>query len=239
MVSLTNFKIVSELSNLSNDELTPSSHIINHQHHFNNHNGLKNNLNIATIDSKHSITDKNFIPNGQRLNSEPFEIRWNNLNYQVERKWYRQKLGSLTSASSSNQQNGSQVKSKTNILNSLSGSVKSGEVTAVLGPSGAGKTSLLGCLTGKNKSGVSGSVQVISNRNEPMSICTIPQKGKLRNIQLMIQIFNDNHTLACGGFRQRPKTTETNRNYLNDSSSVNHTASSNPEIRHDISKSHN
>lgn len=209
MVSLTNFRIVSELSNLGNDEATENldnSQAIHHHHHeqrqqqqqhnFNNkqqdhyhddnQSDLKkyhfNQTTIATIDSKCPSTNKNFLPNRHKINSEHFEIRWNNLNYQVEPKWYRQKLASLTSSSSSSStlQNGSQVKSKTNILNNLSGSVKSGQVTAILGPSGAGKTSLLGCLTGKNKSGVSGSVQVISNRNEPMSICTIPQKGKFR-----------------------------------------------------------
>lgn len=99
--------------------------------------------------------------------TEPFEIRWTNLTYQVEPKWYRHKLSDLSSGKSR----------RTTILNGLSGSVRSGQVTAILGPSGAGKTSLLGCLLGKHRSGVSGCVQVISERLEPMSICTIPQKG--------------------------------------------------------------
>lgn len=132
---------------------------------------------------------------------EHFEIRWNNLTYQVKPKWYKQKWEALTgsggqqnAASSTNEQafiggnkslkgniNVPNKNKTTVILNDLNGSVKSGQVTAILGPSGAGKTSLLGCLTGKKKSGVSGTVQIISNRNEPMSICTIPQKDYLLN----------------------------------------------------------
>lgn len=133
--------------------------------------------------------------------NEHFEIRWTNLNYQVEAKWYRRGLSRILSSgagntsktsieSDSNSDRTATTQStssthddptRTKILDNLCGSVKSGQVTAILGPSGAGKTSLLGCLTGKNKSGVSGCVQVISSRSEPMSICTIPQKDFLLN----------------------------------------------------------
>lgn len=195
MVSLTNFRIVSELSTNFNEtdnqenNSRAAQNQINHPHNnkqqhsnFNDHDDdhkkyhfNQHSTNIATINNKHYALNNNILPNGHKINREHFEIRWNNLNYQVEQKWYRQKLASLKSKNNGD----SQAKTKANILNNLSGSVKSGQVTAILGPSGAGKTSLLGCLTGKNKSGVSGSVQVISNRSEPMSICTIPQKGKL------------------------------------------------------------
>lgn len=117
-------------------------------------------------------------PNDLQQNAnEHFEIRWSNLSYQVEPKWYQQHWRQPASAPAGPPNSAR----KTCILNGLNGSVKSGQVTAILGPSGAGKTSLLGCLTGKNKSGVCGSVQVISGRNAPMSVCTIPQKDYLLN----------------------------------------------------------
>lgn len=176
MVSLTNFRSVDELTTL---ELEPDrSQLTNFcseksatgmSHHENKpingkikYNGFNQ---MATIDNKPSKS-----PAGAH---EHFEIRWNNLTYEVEPKWYQQRWQALTGTNEKKKGGG-----KTRILNSLHGSVRSGQVTAILGPSGAGKTSLLGCLTGKNKSGVSGSVQILSNRQEPMSICTIPQKGK-------------------------------------------------------------
>jgi ABC-type multidrug transport system ATPase subunit len=43
-------------------------------------------------------------------------------------------------------------KEKKNILNDISGSLKGGEVCALMGPSGAGKTSLLNVLAGRVRS---------------------------------------------------------------------------------------
>ncbi|XP_060531308.1 ATP-binding cassette sub-family G member 1-like isoform X2 [Cylas formicarius] len=45
------------------------------------------------------------------------------------------------------------------IIKGVSGKFKSGELTAIMGPSGAGKTSLLNILTGFQKSGVEGSIR--------------------------------------------------------------------------------
>lgn len=176
MVSLTNFRSVSELTSagqdgrLANGMLHSDNNGQLRKYHFNQPATIENKPRATTLEVKNPPA------------SDHFEIRWNNLTYQVEPKWYQRKLGALSSSSySSSNQNQPASRSqsrKTNILNSLHGSVKSGQVTAILGPSGAGKTSLLGCLTGKNKSGVSGSVQIISNRQEPMAICQIPQKGE-------------------------------------------------------------
>ncbi|KAG9509264.1 ATP-binding cassette sub-family G member 1, partial [Fragariocoptes setiger] len=133
-----------------------------------------------------SATDDQSTTNGGH-----FEIRWSNLNYQVEPKWYAKLTGgssnntttqqsSISNTTFSAQHNKQQQATNSNnklILNNLNGSVKSGQVTAILGPSGAGKTSLLGCLTGKNKAGVSGTIQVIGGaQNKPLAVCTIPQK---------------------------------------------------------------
>lgn len=167
MVSLTNFRSVNELcaSNLSLD--TQQDKNQNFKLVINSANGKSHSQ--KSEEFKSASTEKQLA-----AKNEHFEIRWNNLTYQVEPKWYQQRWQSLSNRGESN--GGKQR--KTRILDNLNGSVKSGQVTAILGPSGAGKTSLLGCLTGKNKSGVAGSVQILSNRREPMSICTIPQKGE-------------------------------------------------------------
>lgn len=206
MVSLTNFRSVSELDSRQLSPLEDRRHLTapssepsitiqssptnNNLAHFQQldlqSNPKKYNINhlaAASLEEK-PLFQQSSSPNSSISDKtkDHFEIRWSNLTYEVEPKWYRQKLFSSSSSSPSSDPNKAPSGSnKTSILDNLNGSVHSGQVTAVLGPSGAGKTSLLGCLTGKNKSGVSGTVQVISSRNEPMSICTIPQKDYLLN----------------------------------------------------------
>lgn len=192
MVSLTNFRSVGELSieldnagalsgDKSTGQLVADVEAAEHTHYTDNGSKFsqghhkKYHLNPTQLAPQQAQqAEKCFLGGAasakQAASREHFEIRWNNLTYQVEPKWYHQKWASLTT--------GTQPEGKKMILNGLNGSVRSGQVTAILGPSGAGKTSLLGCLTGKNKSGVSGSIQVMSGRQEPMSTCTIPQKGK-------------------------------------------------------------
>lgn len=64
------------------------------------------------------------------------------------------------------------------IFTNLNGTIKSGQMTAVLGPSGAGKTTLLNCLTGKSKKGVSGYINLKGANGKHLKMCTIPQKGE-------------------------------------------------------------
>lgn len=52
------------------------------------------------------------------------------------------------------------------VLNNISGHIESGEITALLGPSGAGKTSLLNALT-VHRSGLSGQVKVVDLATNP------------------------------------------------------------------------
>jgi len=55
-------------------------------------------------------------------------------------------------------------KQERTILNDISGLIKPGSFVAILGPSGSGKTTLLNALSGRLKSGVTGSIKV--NRKE-------------------------------------------------------------------------
>lgn len=213
MVSLINFRSVGDLAELQISQTSPTAdeseilraeqpHTKNYQTTTASSNAFENNaFNEVDLTGVSNNNNNNEIkaplehlgdfydklpaksPSSPSSMGSHFEIRWNNLTYEVEPKWYQQKLWSRSDSTQAQSSSSGRLHSsgpirKTKILNNLNGSVKSGQVTAILGPSGAGKTSLLGCLTGKNKSGVSGSIQVISNRHKPMSICTIPQKGK-------------------------------------------------------------
>lgn len=241
MVSLVNFRTFSELAETDLQMSSPNATADTNTHPSINRSQQYFQEPPTLVDGKHQPHHYHYQPQPQPqqqlslsakptdLPKEHFEIRWTNLNYQVEPKWYqRLKSGtfstcdggggassSLSAPSSSGSSadstsssdlgyggggtaldsksqsgkmaGGGSSKARTaNILNGLNGSVKSGQVTAILGPSGAGKTSLLSCLTGKNKSGVSGAVEVISTngglgRLEPLSVCQIPQKDYLLN----------------------------------------------------------
>jgi hypothetical protein len=55
------------------------------------------------------------------------------------------------------------------ILDTVTGQVKAGEIMAILGPSGAGKTTMVECLSGKSKAGeVSGTVQFLEADGTPL-----------------------------------------------------------------------
>lgn len=64
------------------------------------------------------------------------------------------------------------------IIQQISGSFKSGEITAVMGPSGAGKTSLLNFLSRRREDGYTGQLYV-DNSHRRVKINTIPQNDHL------------------------------------------------------------
>lgn len=66
------------------------------------------------------------------------------------------------------------------IFSNLNGCVKSGELTAILGPSGAGKTTFLKCLTNNIVKGVTGSIDITGapTSSHHLKLCIIPQKGE-------------------------------------------------------------
>lgn len=70
------------------------------------------------------------------------------------------------------------------IFNNLNGCIKSGELTAILGPSGAGKTTFLKCLTNSIVEGVTGNIDVVggTTTSHHLKLCIIPQKGEYHHV---------------------------------------------------------
>lgn len=67
------------------------------------------------------------------------------------------------------------------IFSQLNGCIKSGQLTAILGPSGAGKTTFLKCLTNSITSGVTGAIDIVGGNpssKDQLKLCIIPQKGE-------------------------------------------------------------
>lgn len=85
---------------------------------------------------------------------------------------YPIKVGQLilrvTGGSSANEQQ---------ILKGVNGSLKCGEVTATLGPSGAGTTCLMKCLVGRRTAGVTGQIKV--SKFFRLKFSSIPQRDHL------------------------------------------------------------
>ena len=86
------------------------------------------------------MTNNNNI-NDNQMNGY-FEVVWKDLSYKVRHQLIRHKI----------------------ILNNISGYYRSGEIMAIMGPSGCGKSSLLACLSGSKRKGVSGSISISTMR---------------------------------------------------------------------------
>ena len=71
----------------------------------------------------------------------PIYVSWENLTFKVPDKQNKEEKGAIKT-----------------ILHGLNGHVKPGELVAIIGPSGSGKSSLLNCIAGRNVEGVTGSV---------------------------------------------------------------------------------
>jgi hypothetical protein len=112
---------------------------------------LENSINRDLWLENNNVTD---IPN---LNStlmtssdKRIELIWSNLSY------------TITERSSNPFERLCKRKNGTNrtrqLIKNLNGRVVSGQLTGILGPSGAGKTTLIECLAGRRRNGVSGQI---------------------------------------------------------------------------------
>jgi ABC-type glutathione transport system ATPase component len=112
---------------------------------------LENSINRDLFLENNNVTD---IPN---LNStlktssdKRIELIWRNLSYSITEQNFNpfESLCKRKSGTNRTRQ----------LIKSLNGRVVSGQLTGILGPSGAGKTTLIECLAGRRRNGVSGQI---------------------------------------------------------------------------------
>lgn len=142
---------------------------------------------------------------GPELEGDHFKIVWRNLSYKIPEKkfarslsWLKRKREALWPTTidlgndevdqiAPHQLDEQPVKppligkARDVIFSNLNGCVKSGQLTAILGPSGAGKTTFLKCLTNSISKGVSGSIDITGGgaSSHHLKLCIIPQKDYL------------------------------------------------------------
>ncbi|XP_050321240.1 ATP-binding cassette sub-family G member 1 [Bactrocera neohumeralis] len=114
--------------------------------------------------------------NGNLLSQEKFKLHFSNVFYTAK-------------------QNNKLV----TILNDICGEFKSGHLTAVLGPSGAGKTSILNVLSGFKASGVSGKITFNGEERNNLAYrkvsCYIPQDFALLDLLTVQETMSDSMDL--------------------------------------------
>ncbi len=115
--------------------------------------GVKN-MNIENLNQR--LAEKSLVAKrGAYGLLEPFQVTWKELTYRVPGKLFQPKKI---------------------ILNNISGYFKSGQITAIMGPSGSGKSSLLGCISGQKKTGLSGSITISTGSQVRNSFLTLSNK---------------------------------------------------------------
>lgn len=160
--------------------------------------------------NRSTTKDAGFERENRLAGIKQFNIIWKNLSYRIPDKrlarltsYLRKKKQALLPLSSDerHQQEGEKTRTKNHdtldsslqsvgkprkvIFSNLNGCVKSGELTAILGPSGAGKTTFLKCLTNNIVKGVTGSIDINdingATTSHHLKLCIIPQKGEYFN----------------------------------------------------------
>ena len=133
----------------------------------------------------------NFLPNNQNQN---VSIAWKNLRYEVN-EWYIDDDGSGGDRSS---WIGWPRRRRKIILRRLNGSLRENSLNALLGPSGAGKTSLIKCLTGNvSKSNITSDTEIYLNRSIIDQRCTMANKQQMT---LVGSIPQSVHEIVFGSF---------------------------------------
>jgi ABC-type multidrug transport system ATPase subunit len=112
---------------------------------------LENLINRDLWLENNNVTDIQNLDSTLKTSSDKrIELIWRNLSYTIT----EQKLNLFERLCKS--------KSGTNrtrqLIKNLNGRVVSGQLTGILGPSGAGKTTLIECLAGRRRNGVSGQI---------------------------------------------------------------------------------
>jgi ABC-type multidrug transport system ATPase subunit len=94
------------------------------------------------------LNEVKVIPTSIQCSNETtkkIELIWNNLSYNIRPFSHTLKFWKRTNIP---------------LLRNLSGKIESGRLTAIIGPSGAGKTTLIECLAGRRRIGVTGDIFV-------------------------------------------------------------------------------
>nr|XP_027196007.1 ATP-binding cassette sub-family G member 1-like isoform X2 [Dermatophagoides pteronyssinus] len=127
----------------------------------------KNNNNVMSTDfesSKNNNNDPIIHRSKQQSTKDNVELIWRNLSYTISRFQWKTFL----------KEKGRGYKHKT-LLNSISGSMRAGELMAIMGPSGAGKTTMIECISGRRRRGVSGDI-VVANCTKRTKLAYMAQE---------------------------------------------------------------
>lgn len=138
--------------------------------------------------------------------SKNVELVWRNLSYDISTFKWNKFIRNPCSMKNGFKRN--------RLLDSISGSIRSGELVAIMGPSGAGKTTLIECISGRRSLGVSGEI-IVSGGNKRTKLAynaqddslmpcltvyeTLLFASKLRNYQrnnrLKVKLVEDNENV--------------------------------------------
>lgn len=170
------------------------------------HTALQDGFSLDEYDARQDIQgldwdEDDYNERDAMVNRSDFQVFWDDLIYKIEFKisigslWFdfcslfKSRLTSTLrtfnggksvshNSSQPNCPNSVLKKEPLTIIDHISGSFKSGELTAVMGPSGAGKTSLLNFLSRRQENGYTGELYV-NNAHRRIKISTIPQNDHL------------------------------------------------------------
>lgn len=114
---------------------------------------------ISQGEYKHSKNPNKQYKNGTVLPFQPHSLAFNNVNYYVDMPVEMRKQGT--------------EKNRLQLLKDVSGAFRPGTLTALVGVSGAGKTTLMDVLAGRKIVGyIEGSISISGYPKKPSHICS-------------------------------------------------------------------